>query len=74
MRNFLSAVVVAAMLVPAVSFAGAPKKEAPAMKDAKAAPKTDAKADAKKDTKTATKTTAKTTSKKTAGAKKPAAK
>ena len=81
MRNFLKAALVVSFLVPAVSFAGdAPKKDAPAAKDAKDAKapakdtKTDAKTDAKtdskakdaKDTKVAPKTDAKTDTKKPA--------
>jgi len=76
MRNIIKAALVLSFLVPAVSFADAPKKDAPAAKsdaktdakDAKAPAKTDAKA---KDTKAPAKTDAKTDAK---DAKKPAAK
>ncbi len=61
MRNFIKAAALVSFLVPAISFADAPKKDAPAadMKkdekapaDAKKDAKTPAKKDAKKDTKT----------------------
>ncbi len=70
MRNFIKAAALVSFLVPAISFADAPKKDAPATmkkEDTKAAPATDAK-DAKKDT--AAKKDTKTPSKKDVAPKK----